>query len=114
MALDGEILGKPKGAEDAKATLRRLSGKTHEVYTGVCFIGAEGVRTETERSLVTMKALTQKEIDDYVATGSPLDKAGAYGIQDGAVVEKYEGSYTNVVGLPLGITQRMYEEVRKC
>ena len=114
VALDGEILGKPKGEEDAKATLRRLSGKTHEVYTGVCFLTAEGARTETERSTVTVKALTEKEIDDYVATGSPLDKAGAYGIQDGAVVEKYEGSFTNVVGLPVEITQRMYEEVKKC
>lgn len=118
VALDGEVLGKPKDEVDAKRMLTALSDREHGVYTGVCFIGThhgERVKfTDFACTKVLFERLTSEQIDEYIRSGSPMDKAGAYGIQDGAVVEKYEGSYTNVVGLPLEITQRMYEEVRKC
>lgn len=97
----GKVLGKPKDAEDAKRTLRMLSGNTHSVFTGYCIVcggkRAEGV-SETE---VEFNALTDSFIEEYVAGGSPMDKAGSYGIQDDArLVRAYRGSYTNIVGLP--------------
>ncbi len=98
----GKVLGKPKDAQDAKKTLRALSGRTHSVYTGWCI--CEGDREETGfcRSDVTFRELSEDFIEEYVKSGSPLDKAGSYGIQDDArLVEKYEGSYTNIIGLPL-------------
>ncbi len=113
VALGNEILGKPKDAADAGRILRLLSGRTHAVYTGVCFLTERGARVAAERSAVTFRKLTAAEIDAYIATGSPMDKAGAYGIQDGAVVEGYTGSYTNIVGLPLELTAKMFEEVRQ-
>lgn len=103
VVLDGKILGKPKDAADAVRMLTELSGRTHKVLTGVAvsFQGRQLVEVcETE---VIFRTLTAAEIADYVATGEPLDKAGAYGIQGrGAVfVEKINGCYNNVVGLPL-------------
>ena len=97
----GKVLGKPKDAADAKRMLRMLSGNVHSVFTGWCLLHggarAEGV-CETE---VEFNGLSAAFIEEYVAGGSPLDKAGAYGIQDDArLVKAYRGSYTNIVGLP--------------
>ena len=111
VALDGKILGKPKDEADAVAMLQALSGRSHEVYTGVCMI----YPTATDRKTMVEAActrvyflpLTDEEIKAYVATGSPMDKAGAYGIQDGGLVEKIEGSFSNVVGLPLELCKEM-------
>ena len=104
VALDGDVLGKPPSAEAARITLRRLSGRTHRVATGLALRHGDREATAHAVTDVTFAALSDAEIDAYVATGSPLDKAGAYGIQDdvGALlVERIEGDYANVVGLPL-------------
>ena len=99
VVLDGEMLGKPYSADHAREMLGRLSGRTHEVITGV----SVWFRSFTESSFVTFKELTPEVINAYVATGETIDKAGAYGIQGkGAeLVEKYEGDYNNIVGLPV-------------
>ena len=98
-----EILGKPKDEEDAKRMLRLLSGRVHTVDTGVSVSHNGHIETFTETTKVWFKELTDEEIDDYVATGEPMDKAGAYGIQgEGTLlVEKIEGDFFNVVGLPV-------------
>ena len=100
---DGEILGKPKDTEDAKRMLKLLSSRVHTVDTGVsvCYNGKTETFTETTK--VWFKELSDEEIDDYIATGEPMDKAGAYGIQgEGTLlVEKIEGDFFNVVGLPV-------------
>lgn len=106
VVIDNHILGKPKNIGDAKRILKKLSGKTHIVYTGYSVYNSENnkVIADFEKTLVTFRNLTDSEIDDYISTGSPMDKAGAYGIQDdfGAVfIEKIDGCYYNVVGLPL-------------
>jgi septum formation protein len=106
VVLDGDILNKPKDRDDAAGMLRRLSGRTHTVYTGFALVdAASGERyVGHERTEVTFRALEEEEIAHYVASGSPLDKAGAYGIQDdfGAVfIERIVGDYYTVVGLPL-------------
>jgi len=100
VVLDGEILGKPTDAADAADMLTRLSGRTHEVLTGVAVVPGECFATTTS---VTFRTLTPAEVDGYVATGEPLDKAGAYGIQGlgGALVASISGSFDNVVGLPV-------------
>jgi len=105
VVLEGSILGKPADAADASRMLSRLSGRSHEVITGLCLLrqrpaGREQLSLETK---VFMKRLTPEEIQGYIATGEPMDKAGAYGIQGvgGSLVERIEGSYSNVVGLPL-------------
>lgn len=103
VVLDGKILGKPKDAADAVRMLTELSGRTHKVLTGVA-VSFDGTQlAEVCETEVIFRTLTAAEIADYVATGEPLDKAGAYGIQGrGAVfVEKINGCYNNVVGLPL-------------
>lgn len=102
---DGEIMGKPRDNADAERMLAALSGRAHQVITGFSVMDKESGRL-VSRSVSTdvlFKTLTGKEISDYVATGCPLDKAGAYAIQGGAayMVERIDGSYTNVVGLPL-------------
>ena len=100
---EGAILGKPADAEDAARMLRMLSGKTHDVYTGVCLVRAGNSETFYERTQVTFYPLTQRQIADYVATGEPMDKAGAYGIQGRGctLVKGICGDYFNVVGLPV-------------
>lgn len=100
---EGRILGKPSSAEDAELMLSRLSGKYHEVITGIAVVHGEKAICQTVKTKVHFRNLTEKEIKEYVNTGEPLDKAGAYGIQGrGAVlVEEIQGSYDNVVGLPL-------------
>lgn len=98
---EGEILGKPADAAEAVQMLKKLSGKAHEVMTGIAFVTADKTYNECVKTKVYFNRLSDEFIKKYVATGSPLDKAGAYGIQDGGLVEKIEGSYSNVVGLPL-------------
>lgn len=109
---DGKILGKPKGNRGAKEMLSFLSGKTHKVTTGVTLATSERRVSFTSESLVTFAKLTPEEIEFYVDTFHPLDKAGAYGIQEwiGAVaVSKIDGSFYNVMGLPV---QRLYQELK--
>lgn len=103
VTLGGVIMGKPKDEADAKAMLMRLSGRTHTVISGVCLCYKGRTMTFSEKTDVTFYDLTASEIDPYVAGGSPLDKAGAYGIQDSAAlfVKKIDGDYYNVVGLPV-------------
>lgn len=118
VALDGKVLGKPKDEEDAFRMLSALSGKTHEVCTGVCmrFLKESGEWVELVDSASTkvhFASLTKEEILAYIATGSPMDKAGAYGIQDGGLVEKIEGSFSNVVGLPVELCKEMLTQFSK-
>lgn len=100
---DGTILGKPKDPAEARAMLASLSGRTHQVYTGVTVCQGDKVVTQAEETQVTFRPLTQQEIACYVATGEPMDKAGAYGIQGlgGLLVAGIQGDYHNVVGLPV-------------
>ncbi len=111
VVLDGEILGKPKDSEDAVKTLKRLSGKTHFVITAVCVQNKHKKLLEFEKTEVRFNTLSDDFIKIYVDSGSPLDKAGSYGIQDGGLVKEYFGSYTNVVGLPVSLMKKMLEEV---
>ncbi len=107
----GEILGKPKDSADAVKTLKLLSGKTHYVITGVCVRSPYKKAVEFDRTEVKFNILTDEFIKKYVESGSPMDKAGSYGIQDGGIVKEYFGSYTNVVGLPVTLTKKLIEEV---
>ena len=108
VVIDGEPLGKPADPVEAAAMLRRLRGRVHEVMTGVAVTDARSGRqaAETVTSRVSMREYSEAEIARYVATGEPLDKAGAYAIQGvgGALVAALEGSRSNVVGLPLATT----------
>ena len=111
VTIDGEALGKPADPAHARAMLRRLRGREHEVITGVAVVDAHSGRMERTAvtSRVRMAAYADADVDAYVATGEPLDKAGAYAIQGagGVLVAGYEGSYSNVVGLPLAETARL-------
>ena len=100
--LDGEILGKPRDEEDAFHILSTLSGRTHTVFTGVAIIAGDKETIFYDKAEVTFKTLEPDEIRDYIATGEPMDKAGAYGIQGPAtvLVEKIDGCYFTVIGLP--------------
>lgn len=100
---DGAALGKPKDAEDAVAMLLSLSGRDHQVCTGVTVCRGDQVLTQVEETQVTFRDLTEAEVRQYVSTGEPMDKAGAYGIQGlgGLLVEGIRGDYSNVVGLPV-------------
>ncbi len=113
VVIDKLVLGKPGSGEDAKLMLARLSGRTHEVLTGLAVIRLPGgsERIQEERTLVTFATMTQKEIEEYVASGEPFDKAGGYAIQGkgGRFVTRVEGCYFNVVGLPLA---RLYGILR--
>ncbi len=115
VALEGEILGKPENAEDAKKMLEKLSGNKHEVITGVTLVfhkdGEEKRVSFAEQTEVTFYPMTQQEIEIYVRTGEPMDKAGAYGIQGigASYVQEIKGDYNNVVGLPVG---RLYQELK--
>src|SRR4029077_11895358 len=130
VVVDDTILGKPRDAEDAARMLRLLSDRTHAVITGVCVVGKKvgsgqrsvvssagttedpEMRTASETTLVTMCALSDDEIRDYVATGEPMDKAGAYAIQGMASrwIPRIEGDYSNVVGLPVARVYAMLRE----
>lgn len=100
---DGRELGKPADYREAKQMLQMLSGKTHQVMTGLTVLRGDKQITCTEITDVRFRKLSEKEIDDYIQTGDPMDKAGAYGIQSGAAifVESIHGDYYNVVGLPV-------------
>jgi septum formation protein len=131
VVVDDTILGKPRDAADAGRMLRLLSARTHAVITGVCVAGktaasgpwsvvseatptvhGQHVQTASETTLVTMCELSEDEIRDYVATGEPMDKAGAYAIQGFASrwIPRIEGDYSNVVGLPVALVYRMLRE----
>ena len=122
VVVDRAILGKPVDEKDAARMLRLLSGRVHRVITGVCLVRAgdsrdllgpgERVRSASETTLVTVNELSDDEIRDYVATGEPMDKAGAYAIQGGASrwIPRIEGVYSNVVGLPVALVYRMLRE----
>lgn len=103
VALDGKIFGKPLDEADAARMLRALSGKKHEVYTGLAFVVNGETYTAAEGTLVEFRELTDEEIAEYIATGEPMDKAGAYAVQGFAAkfIPRIEGSFSNVVGLPL-------------
>ena len=103
VVIDGSILGKPKTEDEAFNMLRSLSGRTHTVMTGVCITNGKQENTFVSKTDVTFYALSDAEIRAYIATGDPFDKAGGYGIQTQGVVlvEKINGDYSNVVGLPL-------------
>lgn len=105
VVLEGQVLGKPENSAQAELMLAKLSGKLHQVMTGIALIDKENrlIKTHCEITEVQMCRISSQEIANYVATGEPMDKAGAYGIQGrGAIfVEKIEGCYSNVVGLPL-------------
>ena len=110
VVIGDEIAGKPTDAADARRMLRTLSGEWHEVLTGVCLLRDEQVRTELAVTRVQFAPLSDEEIDWYVATGEPFDKAGAYGIQGYAsrFVARIEGSYSNVVGLPVQTVYQLW------
>ncbi|HUF92709.1 MAG TPA: Maf family protein [Candidatus Limnocylindria bacterium] len=113
VVIDGEPLGKPRDGQDAAAMLRRLRGRWHEVITAVAAVDAATGREAAEAVItrVQMRAYTDADIAAYVATGEPLDKAGAYAVQErgGALVAGISGSYSNVVGLPVAETRRLLE-----
>lgn len=111
--LDGEVLGKPKDREDAIRMLRKLSGASHQVITGVCLTTKEWQKCFTATTDVTFASLTEEEIVYYVDKYAPMDKAGAYGVQEwiGFIgVESISGSYFNVMGLPI---QKLYKELKR-
>ena len=139
VVVEESILGKPEDADDAARMLRMLSGREHQVITGVCLVSpaagqpdgkspllansaksgapsgtssSESVRVASETTLVTFEQLSEKEIRDYVATGEPMDKAGAYAIQGMASrwIPRIEGDYSNVVGLPVALVYRMLRQ----
>lgn len=115
VTIDGHILGKPTDDNDAARMLGLLSGRRHRVLTGVCFYGGDQAsrhaQAEVEETFVDFLTLSEQEIADYIATGEPADKAGAYAIQGGAskFVRRIEGCYFNVVGLPIA---RVYQFIR--
>ncbi|MCZ6539321.1 MAG: Maf family protein [Chloroflexi bacterium] len=112
VALDGEVLGKPSSPGHAIEMLQRLKGRSHDVITGVAVVGPAGEsHTGFVSTAVRFRELDDDEIADYVATGSPFDKAGGYGIQDSlfAPVESYDDCYLNVVGLPMCVTSELLE-----
>jgi len=116
VVLDHEIIGKPQNKKDAFNILKKLSGKTHKVYTGYVVFNTISKKKIVgyEQTEVTFRNLTNQEISDYIKTGSPMDKAGAYGIQDdfGAVfVKRINGCYYNVVGLPLSKIYKSLTEI---
>ena len=114
--VDDLMMGKPTDAEDARRMLTTLSGRSHEVLTAVAMAADGRIETRVERTTVWFRLLAPDEIDDYVASGEPMDKAGAYAIQGRAsrFIPRIDGSYTNVVGLPIEIVDTLlkYTEVR--
>lgn len=114
--LGGDILGKPHDKEHAFKMLSALSGKTHSVVSGVCLCYKGRTLTFDEKTLVSFYPLNEKDILEYIATGSPMDKAGGYGIQDSAAlfVKKINGDYYNVVGLPVARLKREIARLLEC
>ncbi len=114
VVIDGEILGKPADAADAARMLRMLSGRRHEVITGVCLVAGGQWSVASETTSVTMSEISDEEIAKYVATGEPMDKAGAYAIQGIASrwIPRIEGDYSNVVGLPVALVWKMLQQAQ--
>ena len=112
VVVDGHLLEKPTNANDADRMLRILSGRPHQVITGVCLLAENFERSEAEVTQVVFGRMSEQEIAEYVGTGEPMDKAGAYGIQGMASrwVKRIEGDYFNVVGLPVARVYRMLKE----
>ncbi|MGA6988025.1 MAG: Maf family protein [Terriglobales bacterium] len=112
VVVDRQLLGKPSDAADAARMLRMLSGRNHEVITGVCLVVRGQSKVASETTQVTLSELSDKDIADYVASGEPMDKAGAYAIQGIASrwIPRIEGDYSNVVGLPVALVFRMLRQ----
>ena len=117
VAIGNTVLGKPTDEADALRMLKMLSGKKHAVYTGVCIATVEQGKLryicKADKTAVYFNTLSEKQLRAYIAGGSPMDKAGAYGIQDGGLVKKIKGSYTNVVGLPVELVKKMLKKTDK-
>lgn len=113
VVVDGEILGKPEDRTDAEQMLRKLSGREHVVITGVCLRAPDKTVVEVESTVVHFRALSEDEIRGYAASGEPLDKAGGYAIQGLAskFIDRIEGCYFNVVGLPVALVYRKLKEL---
>jgi septum formation protein len=118
VVLEGRILGKPKSKAEARSMLESLSGKTHIVYTGLAMIilTVDIVRSDYDSTMVTFNKLSSDDIDRYLGSGEPLDKAGAYGIQGmgSFLVDSYDGELDTVIGFPSKLFEKMHEEVRSC
>jgi len=114
VVLDGEVLEKPRDAADARRMLRLLSGREHTVITGICLRHAHGAEVNSSSTRVHFLALTEAEIDAYVDSGEPMDKAGAYAIQGLAsrFIDRIEGDFANVVGLPVYQVYRYFKKLK--
>lgn len=114
VTLDGDLLGKPVDADDARRMLRLLRHRTHAVTTGVALLRADSTQTHAETTQVFVDDIPDTEIDAYIATGEPMDKAGAYGLQGQAQrwIPRIEGEYSNVIGLPVARVYAMLRELR--
>ena len=112
VTIDGEILGKPVDEADALRMIRMLSGRPHEVHTGVAVVSPFGVRSAVDTTRVWFSPMTDEDISWYVSTGEPVDRAGAYAIQGLAsrFIPRIEGSYSNVVGLPVALVSSILSE----
>ncbi|MDP2052436.1 MAG: Maf family protein [Acidobacteriota bacterium] len=112
VTIDGLILGKPVDASEATAMLRRLRGRAHDVFTGVALVSTEGVRSGVELTRVWFNSMTDEDISWYVESGEPVDRAGAYAIQGLAsrFIPRIEGSYSNVVGLPVALVSSILRQ----
>jgi septum formation protein len=115
VVLGQQVFEKPRDADDARAMLRRLAGRDHTVITGICLRHPGGIEVDSSATLVRFTPMTEPEIDAYVATGEPIDKAGAYAIQGFAskFIERVEGCYFNVIGLPLSQVYRYLKTLEK-
>ncbi len=113
VSIDGNILGKPKDREDAIKTLFILSGRNHQVKTGICVMYQDSIRLHVETTQVYFRQLKMSEIESYVDSGKCMDKAGSYGIQECDFVDHIEGDYLNVVGLSGVIVDRMIKQLQK-
>jgi septum formation protein len=114
VVVDGQLLGKPSDAADAARMLRMISGREHSVITGVCLVAGGQWSVASESTTVTVSEISENEIADYVASGEPMDKAGAYAIQGIASrwIPRIEGDYSNVVGLPVALVWRLMRQAR--
>jgi septum formation protein len=112
VTIDGEILGKPENDDDARRMLRLLRGRVHDVHTGVALVSAGQIRSRIDTTRVWFENMTDEDISWYVATGEPVDRAGAYAIQGFAsrFIPRIEGSYSNVVGLPVALVSSILKE----
>ena len=113
VVVDRDVLGKPSDSEDAARMLRRLAGREHEVITGICLRWLDGTLVDSATTRVRFLAISDEDIAEYVASGEPMDKAGAYAIQGLAskYIDRIEGCYSNVVGLPISLVNRRLKDL---